>query len=176
MRSDTANTLQWYVLVTRPRAEKQVSRRLTETGFENYLPLRRQLRTWSDRKKWIEEPLFSSYIFVKTEERLRNGVFQAGGLVKYLSIGGKAAVLSEEEIERVRRLCSYEGEFIIKPGKIFAGDEVLIIEGHFAGLRGQVLRVDGKDRLKISIAGLGCFASVEIKYEEIMQVVRKNRI
>lgn len=166
-----ADNRKWYVLVTRPRAEKQVSRRLTETGFENYLPLRKQLRTWHDRKKWVEEPLFTSYIFVKTEDRLRSQVFAAGGLVKYVSIGGQVAVLSEEEIERVRRLCTYEGEVIIKPGHFSAGDEVEISEGHFAGLRGRILQVGGRDRLKISISELGCFASVEMRIEGIQKLV-----
>lgn len=165
------NNPKWYVLITRPRAEKQVSRRLTETGFENYLPLRRQLRTWSDRKKWVEEPLFSSYIFVKTEERLRSRVFEAGGLLKYVSIGGKTAVISEEEIERVRRLCSYEGDVVIQSGTLAVGDEVRITAGHFEGLHGRILETDGKARLRIFITGLACFASVEIDrnmvYKEI---------
>lgn len=152
----------WYVLITRPRAEKQVSRRLTETGFENYLPLRRHLRTWKDRKKWVEEPLFSSYIFVKTEDRLRSRVFEAGGLVKYVSIGGKTAVLSEEEIARVQRLCSYEGEVEIHSGALAVGDQIRITAGHFEGLWGCILEVDGKTRLRIQINGLEFFASVEI--------------
>lgn len=166
----STNKLNWYVLVTRPRAEKQVSHRLTETGFENYLPLRKQLRTWHDRKRWVEEPLFSSYIFVKTEDRLRSRVFAAGGLVKYVSIGGRTAVLSEQEIERVRRICTYEGELFIKTGTLSPGDEIEVSEGHFAGLHGRIVEVGGKDRLKISIAGLGCFASVEIDSKDLRKI------
>jgi len=166
----TPDLNKWYVLITRPRAEKQVSRRLTETGFENYLPLRRHLRIWNDRKKWVEEPLFSSYIFVKTEDRLRSRVFEAGGLVKYLSIGSQIATLSEEEIERVKRLCSYEGEIEVREGELTAGDLIVVTQGHFAGLHGSILKIEGQNKLKLALNGLGCFASVEIDGEWVRKI------
>ena len=56
---------QWVALYTNPRAEKKVDQNLREAGFESYLPLRRELHTWSDRKKWVETPLLKSYAFVR---------------------------------------------------------------------------------------------------------------
>ena len=56
---------QWVALYTNPRAEKKAESNLKETGFEVYLPLRKELHTWSDRKKWVEVPLLKSYIFAK---------------------------------------------------------------------------------------------------------------
>ena len=58
----------WYALYTFPRFEKKVYKRLVERGIEAYLPLQKKLRKWKDRKKWIEEPLIRSYIFVKISE------------------------------------------------------------------------------------------------------------
>ncbi len=48
----------WYLLYTNPRAEKKVALELQKKGFEVFLPLQRTLKVWSDRKKWVEEPLF----------------------------------------------------------------------------------------------------------------------
>jgi transcriptional antiterminator RfaH len=59
----------WYALYTRPRAEKQVYQRLTEAGVETFLPLQKTYRMWSDRKKLVEKPLLSSYIFVNTKSK-----------------------------------------------------------------------------------------------------------
>lgn len=157
----------WFVMITKSRAEKQVSKRLTEIGVENFLPLHKQLHIWHDRKKWVDVPLFFSYIFIKTEDRFRSKVFEAGGLVKYVSIGGKIAILSEDEISRIRCLCNYLGEVAIEQGNVKEGDEVEILTGHFAGFRGQLLHIDGKDRLKISIKGLGCYATVELDKEMV---------
>ena len=36
-------------------------------GIESYLPLKKVLKQWSDRKKWVEEPLFRSYIFIHAD-------------------------------------------------------------------------------------------------------------
>ena len=55
----------WYAIYTNPRAEKLVHLRLEETGVEAFLPLQKTYRQWSDRKKLVEKPLLSSYVFVK---------------------------------------------------------------------------------------------------------------
>jgi len=79
----------WYVLMTQPRAAKIVGKRLTEIEFENFVPIQRQLRQWHDRKKWVEVPLLNYYIFVYTNNKKRNGVFQISGITKFLSIDEK---------------------------------------------------------------------------------------
>ncbi|HMJ47328.1 MAG TPA: transcription termination/antitermination NusG family protein, partial [Ferruginibacter sp.] len=53
----------WYVVYTRPRWEKKVAATLDERGVENYCPLNRVNRQWSDRKKVVLEPLFKGYVF-----------------------------------------------------------------------------------------------------------------
>ena len=160
----------WFVVVAKPRAEKQVSKRLSEAGIENFLPLQRQLHIWHDRKKWVDVPLFFSYIFVRIEEKLRNEVFGVGGIVKYLSIGGKVATLTENEIERIHRLCEWLGEVAIEEGTLRKGDEVEILAGHFKGLRGQTLDDGGKKLLRIAIEGLGCVATVRLNEEEVKKI------
>ena len=54
----------WYAVYTKPRSEKKLADRLNEHGIEAYLPLRKTLKQWSDRKKMVEEPLITSYVFV----------------------------------------------------------------------------------------------------------------
>ena len=88
----------WFVLTTRPRAEKQVGVRLTENNFENFVPLHRQLKQWHDRKKWVESPLFNSYIFVRTTDQQRNQVFNIKGTIKYISFGGQVCTITTTEI------------------------------------------------------------------------------
>ena len=55
----------WYAVYTTSRAEKKVKQRLDESGIENYLPLRTEIRIWSDRKKKVSLPLIPGYIFVR---------------------------------------------------------------------------------------------------------------
>jgi hypothetical protein len=59
--------------------------------FVSFLPLHKEIRTWSDRKKQIELPLFPSYIFVYTSLCERYKSLQVKGIVNYVSFDGKPA-------------------------------------------------------------------------------------
>jgi hypothetical protein len=66
----------WYAVQTRARNEKVVCERLQEQGLATFLPLVTEVRRWSDRKKKVELPLFSCYVFVRltftnSDERMR---------------------------------------------------------------------------------------------------------
>ena len=60
------NLPRWYAVYTKGRHEKAFERELRKKRIETFLPVRRVVRHWSDRKKLIEEPLFKSYLFVRT--------------------------------------------------------------------------------------------------------------
>ena len=66
----------WYVLYTNPKAEKKVAEQLNKIGIETYCPLVTKIQQWSDRKKKIEVPLFSSYVFVNIEEHKETSFLQ----------------------------------------------------------------------------------------------------
>ena len=57
--------LNWYALYTKPRKEQKVAQQLEELGFVVYLPLKVEVKQWSDRKKKVISPLFSSYVFIQ---------------------------------------------------------------------------------------------------------------
>ena len=71
----------WYAVYTNSRAEKRVSDRIEELGIETFLPLQKTLRQWSDRKKLVEKPLISSYVFVKIIPREYFAVRKIDGVV-----------------------------------------------------------------------------------------------
>ena len=64
----TNNNEQWYALYTKPRWEKKVAGLLDDQGIENYCPINKVTRQWSDRKKVVLEPMFKGYVFVKIGE------------------------------------------------------------------------------------------------------------
>lgn len=165
------NNKEWFVLVTANRAEKKVGIGLSEIGIENFVPVKLKLRQWHDRKKWVEMPLFNNYIFVLVDQKRRTEVFKVSGIFKYLSIGGNLCKLTQNEIERVRLLCSYSGNVEITKGSLKKGEEIEIMEGHFIGHKGILVSELNSNKLKISIESLQLIAMVELEMSKIRKAV-----
>lgn len=160
----------WYVITTKSRAEKKVSLGLAKVGIDHFLPLQKQLKQWKDRKKWVELPLFHSYIFVFVPEPFRNEVFQVPGVVKYLAIKGVPSVLQPEEIERIQKICQQEHEVTITSSGTLTGDEVEVTEGPLKGLRGRILEKESNTYLYIQIDNLGFTASFKIEKQLVKRL------
>ena len=153
-----ANLLEpkWYVVYTRPKSERKVASTIAEMGIESYLPLHKVVRQWSDRKKRMEVPLFSNYVFVKVDDVRRRLLFSIHGLLKFVSIEGQPVVIRENEIRTIKKVLN--GDFDdISPEEYFhvkEGMMVRLVHGQFAGLEGVVIQRCNKSRLVIRITGL----------------------
>ena len=60
----------WYAVQTGHRCEQRVALGLANKGFKTYLPLLREVHQWKDRRKIIEVPAFSGYLFMHYEPTL----------------------------------------------------------------------------------------------------------
>ncbi|MBV6425952.1 MAG: Transcription antitermination protein RfaH [Haliscomenobacter sp.] len=169
MTSATSNT-PWQVLVVRPRSEKKTGQRLRELGFEACVPTQWQYRQWSDRRKKVEVVLFPNYVFIAADPARHNEVFRAGNIMRYLSLGGRIAALSEREVAMIKQLACLEAPVSIAYEGFRAGDEVEILGGSLAGYRGLVTGQNGARRLQVALPGLGCFAEVELRDTELLKI------
>lgn len=143
----------WYALYTRPRHEKKVRDQLTEKNIETYLPLRRVLRRWSDRKKWVDEPLFRSYVFVHTEEEARLRALRTPGVIRVVSFQGQPAKVRDEEIENIRWILK-EMPDVESGDPVYPGEHVEVMRGALRGLKGRLIQVQGSHRLVVLIESI----------------------
>lgn len=67
-----------------------------------YLPLQRQLRQWSDRKKWVDMPFIPSYLFVFTGVSQLYAIARARGVVRVIYFDGKPVPIPDEQINRLK--------------------------------------------------------------------------
>jgi len=162
---NTESTYKWYALYTKSRAEKKVFDQLTALGINAYLPLRRVLRQWSDRKKWVEVPVISSYIFVNITAKDYYRVFDANGVVAYVSHKGTAVSIPEHEIEIMRRTIDNKIGFDVKEGNLKKGQEITITSGPLKGIKGIVNDVKGNKKLYLNISKIGY--SLVINMEDV---------
>lgn len=159
----------WYVLYTNPRSEKKTAAHLAAMGIEVYCPLVVKIQQWSDRKKKVELPLFSSYIFVNIEEHNREKVFLVKGVVRYLFWLGKPAVVKDEEIAEIKKWLATdytdaEVEHLVK------GDVMEIKEGPFKDYTGIVQEVNSSN-IKLIIESIGIILT--LKYSKLPPELNK---
>jgi transcription antitermination factor NusG len=148
----------WYVLYTKPRQEKKVSDSLNASGIEAYCPLVTVVKQWSDRKKKVQLPLITSYVFVNIEEHQREEVYKVSGIVRYLFWLGKPALVRSIEIEALKQ--SLEGIFASFEVSVIQKDAVYkITEGPFQGFRGVVKSVNSTT-IQLVLVDLGFFITL----------------
>lgn len=160
----------WYAVYTHSRAEKRVNDRLTDAGIETFLPLQKTLRQWSDRKKLVEKPLISSYVFVKVTPKEFFTVRTTDGVVKFIMIQGKPVDIPEIQITNLRILCGSDVEVAVSSDVYAKGDMVEVIYGSLTGLRGELIRVGKKHKVVIRIIQPGMNLTVDIKTNAIRKL------
>lgn len=152
----------WIAVYTKPRYEKKVHSLLEEKGIESYLPLIRQRRQWSDRKKWVDVPLFRSYIFVHTVPKDSLWVLQTPGVHHIIKFKNEIAFIMDEQIEAIRT--SIEGGLKPEATDYFTvGEEVEIIAGPMKGIRGLVAQIKGNEKFILKIDAIQHAMSVHIE-------------
>ncbi len=166
----------WYAVYTNSRAEKRVSDRIEELGIETFLPLQKTLRQWSDRKKVIEKPLISSYVFVKIIPREYFAIRKVEGVVKFIMIQNKPVPIPEAQITNLRILCGSDAEVEISPNVYEKGDLVEVMVGSLTGLRGELIRVGRKHKVVIRIIQPGMNLTVDIKTNAIRKLEKNKDI
>jgi len=161
----------WYVLYVKPRTEKKVGERLKKIGFEVCVPTQKQLRQWSDRRKVVEMVLFPNYVFVASNQKRKNKVFEAGHVFKFVQFGGRVATLTEKEVQMVKQLGNQAKPVSIGYKGFEIGEEIEILSGSLAGYQGKVQAVKGVSKIKLALPSLHCFACVELEGVKIKKIL-----
>ena len=151
----------WFAVYTKPRWEKKVVRLLVEKGIENYCPLNKVRRQWSDRVKLVEEPLFKSYVFVRVTDEERTAVRMTEGVINFVYWDGKPAIIKDKEILAIRQfLNDHENVELVKL-EIKTDDRVKIVAGPFMDQEGKVIEVRNKTA-RVVIDSLGYMLVADI--------------
>jgi transcription antitermination factor NusG len=171
------NQTHWYLLYTNPRAEKKVAVELQHKGYDVFLPLQRTLKVWSDRKKWVEEPLFKSYLFIQTQlEANFYNIQNTPGVVKFISFQSTPAIVDPREINLVKMLLGenidISQEESSEPWQ--AGEEVSIISGPLLGTQGKLISTRTGNKMLIEILSIKQSILVSIPQHFLSKISSNN--
>ena len=144
----------WYAIYTKPRWEKKLAERLEDKRIEHYLPVVKTLKLWSDRKKWVTEPLFKSYIFVHVSDKEYLHAIQTPGAVKYITFERKAVSIPEVQIEAMKAFIESGEDPLTGSPEMKIGDRVRVNRGSLKGLDGTLVEFHNQRRVRIMIEGI----------------------
>jgi transcription antitermination factor NusG len=158
----TSTTTKWYPVYTNARAEKKAFEALTNKGVQTYLPLHRQLKQWSDRKKWVEEPFIKSYVFVNIAEHEQAEVLMTRGISRFLYFSGKPAAMPDRQISELKLLMSSSFDLEITEEDLQPGEGVIIKAGPLKGMTGEVVSRQSQKQLILRLESIGCSIIVHV--------------
>lgn len=142
----------WYALQTRARHERIVKQRLERRGVQTFFPTVTEVHRWSDRKKKVEVPIFSCYVFVRLTptklDRLR--VLCVEGVFSVIGNRGEGLPIPDEQIEAVRALAESQLSCSSHPF-LKIGQRVRIRSGSLDGVEGILISRNGDSTLVITV-------------------------
>jgi transcription antitermination factor NusG len=157
-----SNQKHWYAIYTKPRWEKKVYGLFLNKGIEAYCPLNRTKKKWSDRVKWVDEPLFKSYVFVKVTEKEQPEVRMVNGVVNFVYWLGRPALVKDREIEVIRKFLNDYTDVQAVPVDLKANSVVTILKGAFMDKEAKVMKVlNNKVQVIIESIGYSLVAVVD---------------
>jgi len=161
----------WYAVQTRSRFEKAVGAELSAWGIEHFLATFQDVHQWKDRKKVVEVPLFSGYIFVRLQdtESARLQVLKTNGIVRILGTGGQIEQVPDFEIESIRQLLG-SGKQCYPHPFVREGSWVRMRRGPLAGVEGRLIRVKSQTRLVLSVQLLSQSVATEVDAWDVVPI------
>ena len=161
--------MRWYAVYVKSRYEKKTAKLLEDRHIEVYLPLLNRLKQWSDRKKMVEEPLFKSYIFVRTDLKNYYDILNTPGIVRFIGFEGRPAPVPDNQIVAVKQFvgeyddaCDYD-----ELQNLSEGQMVEIVYGEMRGLIGRLVSLQGKKRLIVDIESVGRSIPINISRSQV---------
>jgi len=158
----------WRVIYTKPRNEKKVFERLTTQGIDCYFPCQKTLKQWSDRKKWVEEPVFRSYMFINDPSSydVDLTILQTAGVVRFLYWLGKPAIVRDVEIEIIKKfLGEYQGVEILS---FEEGTQLRVKDGALKDCEGIVeYQTENEVILRVEKLGMSLVAKLSKYHVEV---------
>jgi transcription antitermination factor NusG len=162
----SSTSKKWYAVYTRPKWEKKVAELLSRKHIENYCPLNRVQRQWSDRKKIVLEPLFTSYVFVSIPETELWEIRKTDGVINFVYFLAKPAIIRNEEIETIKEFLTNYDNVQLDKTSVNVDDHIRITDGAFIHMEGNVLELRHKSVL-VMLPSLGYNLIAEIKKDHI---------
>lgn len=152
----------WYAVYVNVRHEKKVVHKLTEQGIIAYTPFVKKMQQWSDRKKIVEFPMLSGYVFVNILAEQKELVLRCTGVFSFIKFNGVEAKIKDTEIAVLKSIEESGYDITNEPGDFKLLDDIEITQGHLKGLKGTVVQIQNTEYVQIALESLNQTIKVKL--------------
>jgi hypothetical protein len=138
----------WWVLHTKPRAEKSLARKCLKGGISFFLPQYEKRRRITGQMRSAYLPLFPGYLFLRGDDDARLAALKTNLVVTSLTVPDQAQL--HGDLLRLYRLIS-AGAALTPEDKLSPGMWVEITSGPLLGLTGKIVRRGGNSRFVVEV-------------------------
>lgn len=163
----------WIAVLVQKNCEKKAEAKLNNLGFETYLPIQKEERQWSDRRKVIDRIVIPMVVFVRVEQNEIRTIRNYSFIHKLLTIPGSTQVatpIPDEQIENLKYLLSNAETSVSIVPYLRIGGKVRIIRGALKGYEGLLCMLNENHKtVAIRINGLG-YAYVTVSCDDLESI------
>ncbi|TQV77021.1 transcription/translation regulatory transformer protein RfaH [Aliikangiella marina] len=164
-----SSSSEWYLATTKPRQETRAEENLKNQGIKSYSPIIKVEKVRSGKKRLVEEPMFTGYIFINVspEDAQWHKVRSTRGIRDWVRFSGNVAKVPQNLINQFVK-SEQEFKLASATNSLKHGDAVRILSGPFEGLKGMFVAESGEQRAMILIDFLGKQSRLNVANEQII--------
>ena len=162
----------WFAVYTRFKREKLVYQRLQEKGIHAFLPLQNLTRQYASRKRSVQLPLISCYVFTRITKKDYVRVLETLDVVNFVKFSQNLIAIPEHEIHLLQRVVGEDLEVEVDPSGYREGDEVEIIGGNLTGIRGILLKQNSDKNFLIELNHIGYSLRIQVHPSQLRSHIR----
>lgn len=168
--------MEWYAVYTIRNAEQKLRNffdsycEIKGLEYESFLPMTKEVRYWSDRKKTVSVPLFKNYLFLKHDENGFSSVKKMPGFTDYVRFGNYPETVPDSQIQLIREVIAMEESVSCKSTGMIKGEKVRIKSGPLADLEGILVKDQENSKVSIEIKSLNQSMLVTVPLSNIVKV------
>ncbi|MBU0656887.1 MAG: transcription/translation regulatory transformer protein RfaH [Gammaproteobacteria bacterium] len=141
----------WYLLTSKPHKDELAETNLDRQGYEVYRPLAKRLHRCRGKMVTRTESLFPRYMFISLDNGVEDNwspIRSTLGVASFVRFGtlNLPTAVPNSLIEALKAQEDVLGERAIDLDRFHKGEEVIITEGPFRGLKAMFQHYDGENR------------------------------
>ncbi|GHU62027.1 transcriptional regulator [Bacteroidia bacterium] len=156
----------WFAAKVKYQTEKKIKAWLDEVSVENFVPFRTLVMERHGKRIQREKPLVPGLLFVRTDYRKALSLpVESHTTMNYMRNieNHQLLTIPDKQMEDFIFLLDFsEAALKVENTNLKRGDRVRVIKGEFAGIEGELVRINGHKRVVVRLEGLFSLATTYI--------------